>query len=393
MVLADVPRGVTSLYVHVPFCAHKCHYCDFYSIVDPRDRQGRFVDRLTRELAALAPWGKGAPLATIFVGGGTPCMLAPALWERLLGSLAGAFDLTGLDEFSVECNPESVSPGFFEALSRGGVTRISMGAQSFNPSHLRTLERRHTPGNAGRALAMAKDAGITRQSIDLIFGIPGQTLDDWRRDLDDALALGTEHLSCYNLTYEPGTAMTARLHRGDFTRADEDVEVEMFDATLKAARDAGLERYEVSNFSRPGAQCRHNLVYWRGGNWLAAGPSGAGHVAGHRWKNTPRLDDYLDIDREGFAPISEHETPIPLRTLTERLMTGLRLSEGLDREGVLREAGALGEKALQRLANAIQRQTGLGFLEPEGARLRLTDAGFLVGDSVILELAHALGLD
>lgn len=392
LVLGSVSGPVRSLYMHIPFCAHKCHYCDFYSLVDPRDRQGSFVERLGRELHALAPWGRGAPLATIFVGGGTPSLLPPFLWDRLLGVLHDAFDLTSLEEFSVECNPESVSPEFFSTLVRGGVTRVSMGAQSFNPSHLKTLERRHSPGNAGRALAMAQDAGIPRQSIDLIFGIPGQTLDDWKHDLDDALALGTEHLSCYNLTYEPGTAMTARLKRGEFTPADEDVEVEMFRITLSAARGAGLERYEVSNFAKPGAQCRHNLVYWRGGNWLAAGPSASGHINGHRWKNTPRLDDYLSIDRDGFAPVSEHETPDPGRALTERLMTGLRLSEGLERAWVVAQATALHAGAASGLARAIERQTALGFLETDPARLCLTDAGFLVGDSVILELAGALDL-
>ncbi|MBK9189903.1 MAG: radical SAM family heme chaperone HemW [Phycisphaerales bacterium] len=392
LVLGSVSGPVRSLYMHIPFCAHKCHYCDFYSLVDPRDRQGAFVERLGRELHALAPLGWGAPLATIFVGGGTPSLLPPSLWDRLLGMLHEAFDLSALEEFSVECNPESVSPEFFSTLGRGGVTRVSMGAQSFNPSHLKTLERRHSPGNAGRALAMARDAGIARQSIDLIFGIPGQTLDDWKHDLDDALALGTEHLSCYNLTYEPGTAMTARLKRGEFTPADEDVEVEMFRVTLEAARGAGLERYEVSNFAKPGAQCRHNLVYWRGGNWLAAGPSASGHINGHRWKNTPRLDDYLSIDRDGFAPVSEHETPDPGRAITERLMTGLRLNEGLDRAWVLTQAATLHAGAASRLAGAIERQTALGFLEADPARLRLTDAGFLVGDSVILELAGALDL-
>lgn len=387
-ILDGIEAQARSLYIHVPFCAHKCHYCDFYSIVDPRHREDRFVDRLIRELRALAP--RAASLRTIFVGGGTPSLLPPPLWERIMGALHDAYRLDELDEFTIECNPERVSPDLFRTFKAGGVTRISMGAQSFNPAHLTMLERRHTPGNVRTALDHARAAGISRQNIDLIFGIPGQTLDDWTQDLDAALTLGTEHLSCYNLTYEPGTAMTARLKRGDFTPADEDVEAEMFRATLDRVRGAGLDRYEVSNFSKPGAECRHNLVYWRGGDYLAAGPSASGHLAGHRWKNTPRLDDYLDLDRDGFAPVSEHEAPDARRALTERLLTGLRLREGLDLAEILEEVARVCADSTARFARAIDAQRSLGLLTDESSRLRLTDTGFLVGDSVVLELARCL---
>jgi oxygen-independent coproporphyrinogen-3 oxidase len=225
------------LYVHVPFCFHKCHYCDFYSLVDNRDRQAAFVERLEHELAAQAPLTQGQPLHTIFFGGGTPSLLRVDLWKRLLAFLNTTFDLSaihrGVGEFTVECNPETVTPELMATLRAGGVDRISLGAQSFNPAHLKTLERWHDPANVARAIALARDAGIARQSIDLIFGIPGQTLADWTSDLEHAIALQTEHLSCYNLTYEPNTAMTARLKRGEFAAADEDVEVEMYETTLR----------------------------------------------------------------------------------------------------------------------------------------------------------------
>jgi coproporphyrinogen III oxidase-like Fe-S oxidoreductase len=236
---------------------------------------------------------------------------------------------SGDGEFTVECNPETVTPELMEILVQGGVNRVSMGAQSFNPVHLKTLERWHDPASVPRALSIARDAGISRRSIDLIFGIPGQTLDDWKSDLDAALALGTTHLSCYNLTYEPNTAMTARKNRGEFAAADEDLEVEMYSATLAALRAAGLERYEVSNYARPGDEARHNLAYWHQEQWLAAGPSASAHVAGHRWKNLPRLDDYLSFSDEGFAAITDHEPPDAQRALAERIMTGLRLARGL----------------------------------------------------------------
>jgi oxygen-independent coproporphyrinogen III oxidase len=390
-------RPVRSLYIHVPFCFHKCHYCDFYSLVDTRDRQGPFVERLARELRALAPWAAGSPLETIFVGGGTPSLLRSELWGELLGTLGREFDLSlmgsGPGEFTVECNPETVTPHLMDMLAAGGVNRVSMGAQSFHPQHLKTLERWHNPENVPKALEMARAAGIVRQSIDLIFGIPGQTLDDWRRDLETALACGTEHLSCYNLTYEAGTAMTARLSRGEFGRADEDLEVDMYELTLRMLRATGMERYEVSNYARPGAEARHNLAYWRQEQWLAAGPSASAHVAGRRWKNSPRLDDYLETDDDGFAPVIDFEAPDPARALTESIMTRLRLAEGLDALDLLTRAAEVhpaAPGALERFAAGYAAR-GLLLLEPAPLdRWRLTDAGFLIADAVAADLMGAV---
>lgn len=377
-----------SLYIHIPFCFHKCHYCDFYSLVDTRDRQAPFVDRLIRELTALAPWAGGLPLKSIFVGGGTPSLLRPDLWQSLLAALHDHFNLSqmgrGPGEFTVEFNPETVTPQLMAIIASGGVNRVSMGAQSFNPTHLKTLERWHDPASIPRALAMAREAGITRQSIDLIFAIPGQTLDDWKQDLDAALALGTTHLSCYNLTYEPHTAMTARLARGEFAPADEDLEVAMYEATLATLRAAGLERYEVSNYAKPGDEARHNLAYWRQDPWLAAGPSASAHIGGHRWKNAPRLDDYLNQDDNGFAPIVDHEPPDPKRALSERIMTGLRLAEGLDCREIL--AGHAGPR-LESIAHAAAAR---GHLTLSPGRWTLTDAGFLLADAIAADLMAAL---
>lgn len=385
-------RAVRSLYIHVPFCFHKCHYCDFYSIVDTRDRQEPFARRLVRELEALAPFAEGAPLRTIFVGGGTPSLMREPLWRQILEVLGTRFDLSlirsGGGEFTVECNPETVTPELMETLRAGGVDRVSLGAQSFNPQHLKTLERWHDPANVARAIELARSAGIARQSIDLIFGIPGQTLADWESDLAAALALGTEHLSCYNLTYEPNTAMTRRLELGQFTPADEDVELAMFESTLRLVRAAGMDRYEVSNFCKPGCESRHNLAYWVQDSWLAAGPSASGFVGGWRWKNSPRLDDYLD-EPGALAPVAERESPDERRLLTETVMTGLRLAAGLDRGAVRTFARRVGANvgAFESETAALVRR---GLLTDDAARLRATDAGFLVLNSVVLELVEAL---
>ena len=390
---------VRSLYVHVPFCFHKCHYCDFYSLVDTRDRQAAFVERLECELAAQAPLTQGQPLRTIFFGGGTPSLLRVDLWKRLLAFLNAAFDLSaihrGMGEFTVECNPETVTPELMATLRAGGVDRVSLGAQSFNPAHLKTLERWHDPANVARAIALARDAGIARQSIDLIFGIPGQTLADWTSDLEHAIALQTEHLSCYNLTYEPNTAMTARLKRGEFAAADEDVEVDMYETTLRLLRGAGMERYEVSNYARPGAESQHNLAYWRQEQWLAAGPSASGHVAGHRWKNVPRLDDYLAINAADIAThwsqVVDHEPPDAKRALAERLMTGVRLREGVDRVEMLARAESLGASRAKSLADAWTKVVldGLAASTPT-TRWALNDSGILIADAIAARLMDAL---
>ncbi|MDX2017518.1 MAG: radical SAM family heme chaperone HemW, partial [Planctomycetota bacterium] len=355
-----------SLYIHVPFCFHKCHYCDFYSIVDTRDRQEAFTDRLIRELIAQAPLAHGphntpAPLRTIFVGGGTPSLLRPDLWQRILTTLHAHYDLSlmpastqGDGEFTVECNPETVTPELLAILRAGGVNRVSIGAQSFNPAHLKTLERWHDPENVPKALELARATGIARQSIDLIYAIPGQTLADLERDLARALTLGTTHLSAYSLTYEPNTAMTARKNRGEFAPIDEDLDADMAELVFTTLRAAGLDRYEISNFARPGDESRHNLAYWRQEFWLACGPSASGHIAGHRWKNVPRLDDYLSMDDAGFTAARDHEPPDPRRALSERLMTGLRLREGLPLAEIEPAARALGVwPSLERAAGRL----------------------------------------
>jgi oxygen-independent coproporphyrinogen III oxidase len=395
--IAQASGGVRSLYIHVPFCFHKCHYCDFYSLVDTRDRQESFTARLCRELAAFGAWERATnhvgALKTIFVGGGTPSLLAVPLWGRVLETLAREFDLSeiqsGRGEFTVECNPETVTPALMETLRGGGVNRVSVGAQSFNETHLKTLERWHDPANVPRAIDMARSAGISRQSVDLIFGIPGQSVEDWRSDLRTALSLGTRHVSCYNLTYEPNTAMTARLKRGEFTPADEDVEVEMFGVTRDTLRGAGLERYEISNFSAPGEESQHNLAYWRQEQWLAAGPSASAHVGGNRWKNSPRLDDYLNGDTEGFSPVIDHEGPDESRAVREFVMTGIRLSEGLAWDPLLERAETVSPGANHRLERTHAKLCAQGWIERDAGRVRLTEAGVLMANRVAEALMDA----
>lgn len=402
----DKPR---TLYIHTPFCVHKCHYCDFYSFVDTRDQQAVFVDRLIRELRALAP--HAGTLESIFVGGGTPSLLRIDLWERLLGAISDLFDLSMIrrpwqaehddpwtpvtcGEFTVECNPESASPELMGVLRAGGVNRVSIGAQSFINAHLKTLERWHNPDNVVRAAEAARNAGIERQSIDLIFAIPGQTLDEWDADLRIALGMGLTHLSCYALTYEPNTAMTARLNAGTVRAVDEDLEAEMFRHTLGMIRQAGIERYEVSNFSLPGHESRHNIAYWVQKPWLAAGPSASGHImpiaagtGSWRYKNVPRLGTYLENESaSGFSPIVDVEKPDALRLIRERVMMGLRLQRGLDVSTLITTLRELDAPSANRLVSAATRIAGRGHLTMTPDRWTLTDDGFLLCDGIAADL-------
>lgn len=394
---------VRSLYIHIPFCVHKCHYCDFYSFVDTRDQQAAFVDRLVSELKALAPHAAGEPLRTLFVGGGTPSLLRLDLWEGLLGTIGELFDLSkiregdlvdanGRFEFTVECNPESATPELMSLLKSGGVNRVSIGAQSFDPRHLKTLERWHDPENVGRAIEAARTAGIGRQSIDLIFGIPGQTIEEWDADLRRALKLGTEHLSCYNLTYEPNTAMTRRLALGEFEPVTEELEAEMYRHTLGTLRDSGLCRYEVSNYARPLLASRHNVAYWLQEQWLAAGPSASGHIWGahdatagsHRWKNVPRLGDYL-ASGAGYSPVIDYEPPEPTRLVRETIMTGVRRSAGIRPRRLF---AGLAPGVLESLTRTAERARERGWLEMNDAadQWKLTDEGFLFADRIASDL-------
>ena len=369
-------------YIHVPFCAHKCHYCDFYSFVDTESRQGAFVDRLEAEMHAVAERFIREPLETVFFGGGTPTLLEPPLLDRMLASMRRTLPLAPDVEISVEANPETVTPEVAGILASSGVRRVSMGCQSFEPRLLKALERRHRPELVPEAIAMLRAAGVPQLNLDLIFGIPGSAIDDWMRDLDRALVLAPDHVSAYGLVYEPNTPLHARLRRGDVTPVDEDLEARMYEHALDTLAVAGFERYEISNWSRPGMACRHNLIYWTGGDWWAFGPSGSAHAAGVRWKNVPRLGDWLASGP--FSPAQDVERLDPDGRVGERFMLELRLASGIAEDEVSRmlEVGARG---LTR-ARAIERHESDGLLERCGGRIRLSRRGLLLANTVVADL-------
>jgi oxygen-independent coproporphyrinogen-3 oxidase len=385
---ADLPAGdVAALYVHVPFCFHKCHYCDFYSITRQSDeRMRRFVDRILAEAAAWerrARTGPSVQPRTVFFGGGTPSLLPLEQMERLLAGLRRAFDLRRVNEWTVEVNPATARLEYCRMLREQGVDRLSMGAQSFDPAELKVLERHHCPDDVERGMAIAREAGFHRINLDLIYAIPGQDLSSWDRSLSAALRLGTSHLSCYGLTYEPNTPIAVRKRLGQLSAVvEEDAELEMFRHTRRLLTDAGLQPYEISNYAAPGEECRHNLLYWNCGNYIGLGPSAASHVEGWRWRNRPHLREWETAVDAGELPAVEVERLTPGRRAGELAMLRLRLSRGIDLSDFSARTGFDAESIYAERLNHLR---GLGLVEHVDGSVRLTNSGLAVADAVAAE--------
>jgi oxygen-independent coproporphyrinogen III oxidase len=386
--VADLPLGgLEGLYVHVPFCAHKCHYCDFYSITrQSPERMNAFVERLLSEGRAFATARAGQRrMDTVFFGGGTPSLLPAAAMGKLVRGLREIFDLGGVTEWTIECNPATVDLAYLEMLRGLGVDRLSFGAQSFNRQDLAALERHHEPEDVPRSLEMARRAGFERLSIDLIFGVPGQKLEDWEQSLGAALACGTSHVSAYLLTYEENTPLAVKKRLGRLVPAAEELEVEMLRLTRRRMREAGLEPYEISNFARPGQECRHNLMYWQGGSYLGLGPSAASHVHGTRWRNKPHLGEWeaaVDSGKLGATAI-EVESLTPDHRAAELAYLLIRTRRGIVFSDFANKTGL---EARVRFARAIKRLVPAGVMEADDVGLRLTETGIAVADSVAAEL-------
>jgi putative oxygen-independent coproporphyrinogen III oxidase len=380
----DRPFGV---YVHVPFCATRCGYCDFntytaHELNGGGTREG-YVAAATAELAlARRVLGPGAPPAqTVFFGGGTPTLLAAGELAALLRAISEQLGLAPGAEITTEANPESVTPASLAALRDAGFTRISLGMQSAAPHVLRTLDRQHTPGRAAQAAQEARAAGFEHVSLDLIYGTPGETDDDWRASLQLALAAGPDHVSAYALTVEPGTRLHARVRRGELPAPDEDALAARYAIADALLGEAGLRWYEISNWATgPAARCRHNLGYWRGGDWWGIGPGAHSHIGGVRWWNVLHPSTYASRLAAGGSPAHARELlDAPTRRF-ERTMLELRLADGLD-TALLDAAGAA----------AVARAAADGLADPaalatDPGRVRLTLRGRLLADALVRDL-------
>jgi oxygen-independent coproporphyrinogen-3 oxidase len=363
-------------YVHVPFCAHRCGYCDFAIAVGHDDLRDEYLDALAAELATL---GRPQPVDTLFLGGGTPSHLTAGQLERLLGLVLRWLPPEPGHEFSVEANPDSLDADKVKVLADHGVNRVSLGAQSFQPHLLRALGRDHTPDEVPRAVERAR-ARVARVSLDLIFGVPGQTLGEWHDDLRRALGLRPDHIATYGLTYEKGTPLWKQRQRGAVRPLDEETELRQYAGAIDALEAAGLEHYELSNFARPGCRCRHNGVYWANRAYFGFGMGAARYVNGRRELNTRHLATYLRRARAGEAATFQAEELAPDERARETLALGLRRAEGVDR-GAFRAQTGFNLDALS--GPAIARHVAAGVLHDDGRAVSLTRQGKYVADAVI----------
>jgi oxygen-independent coproporphyrinogen III oxidase len=371
-----IPR---SAYIHVPFCRHRCGYCNFTLVAGRDDLIEPFLSALDKELSWL---GEAREVDTLYLGGGTPTYLRGENSERLLATVLRWHPLADGGEFNVEANPADVDAGAIAILAKHGVTRISLGAQSFQAAKLQLLERDHGPDDTVRAVELARSRGLD-VSLDLIFGAPGETLSDWRDDLKSALGLSPDHISTYGLTFEKGTMFWNRLQHGELARIDEEVERDMYGAAIDQLSTAGFEHYEVSNFARPRKRCRHNEVYWAGGEYYAAGPGAARHVAGLRETNHRSVTKWLDCVLAGRQAVAERECLPPEEKARELLVFGLRRMEGVDREWFAARSGFRLDDLVE---SPLREFIAAGLLADNGSRVKLTREGLFVSDSIWPEL-------
>lgn len=404
-------RPAFGVYLHVPFCATRCGYCDFNTYtageLGSAASTGSYLDAIVRELelgaeslssgaaGAAGASGSGAsrpgtsgpvgsvagprdelrPAETVFIGGGTPSLLGAEGLARLLDGVRNTFGLAPGAEVTTESNPESTSPEFFEGIREAGFTRVSLGMQSVAPHVLATLDRVHTPGRPVEAAREARAAGFDHVNLDLIYGTPGESMSDLDASLEAALSAGVDHVSAYSLIVEEGTAMARKVRRGELPMPDDDDLADRYERIDAALRGAGYDWYEVSNWAKQGGECRHNMIYWRDGDWWGAGPGAHSHIGGRRFHNVKHPARYASVVSGGELPIRDSESLSDDDRHIERVMLRLRLAEGMPQSDLRPEE-------LER----ARAQEAAGMLALADGRVRLTDAGRLLADAIIVDI-------
>lgn len=374
-------KDTFGLYIHVPFCATRCGYCDFNTYTpgelgSPRDLTGPYLDALERELE-LAAAKVNRPADTIFVGGGTPSLLGGEGLTRVLNAARNTFGISEGAEVTTESNPESTSPEFFAQIKDAGFTRVSLGMQSAASHVLQVLERAHTPGRPFAAAKEAKAAGFEHVNLDMIYATPSETDDDVRRTLDLALETGVDHISAYSLIVEDGTRMARKVKKGELPMPDQDTMARRYDIIADTLDNAGFGWYEVSNWAKEGGECRHNMIYWRDEDWWGAGPGAHSHLGDQRFYNVKLPGRYINMVGEDELPIADTETLTDSEHHMEKIMLGLRLREGIDRT-------LLSDKAQPMIDGFIDR----GLLADDTS-LQVTRSGRLLADGIITDLLLA----
>ena len=389
-----------SLYLHVPFCSLKCSYCDFNSYAKLEDLVPDFVDALCTELALWAPIVRGRPVETVFFGGGTPSLLPLPHIERILATLRKHYALADGSEITLEANPGTADRDYFAGILAAGVNRLSIGFQSLHDDELAALDRIHSAAEAIQCYRWARDAGFRRINVDLIYGLPGQPIASWQETVERAIELAPEHVSAYALTVEDGTKLAYDVEHGTVPPPDGDLQAEMYEWAGRRLSEAGYLQYEISNWSRPGEECRHNLVYWLNGEWLALGPGAHSHWGGHRFADVYSPRQYVRlVAATAEEPPSPEASPAALLTamrqvtfvdpqpaalqMADTAILALRLNAGLDLGAFERRFGRRFEDVYtEALAETLE----MGLLERENGRLRLTDRGRYLANEVFVRL-------
>ncbi|MEI6230507.1 MAG: radical SAM family heme chaperone HemW [Actinomycetes bacterium] len=373
-----------SFYVHVPYCASRCGYCDFNtytaSELGASASQSGYAAQAIAEvhLARRILGDRDVPVSTVFVGGGTPTLLPAQDLAGMLDAIRDQFGLTAGAEVTTEANPDSVNPESLDVLRSAGFTRISFGMQSVATNVLQVLERTHTPGRAMQAVREAQAAGFEHVNVDLIYGTPGETRDDFARSLDAAISSGADHVSAYSLIVEDGTRLAGKVRRGEIADVDDDVAADRYVQADQALTSAGLDWYEVSNWAKPGGECRHNLAYWRSDDWWGIGPGAHSHIAGTRWWNVRHPSAYGDRIAADLSPAQAREILTNEQQRDEQILLAIRLKEGLVAAGLSAEQLTVVDTATNNgLVDGDWAQTG---------RVTLTQKGRLLADRLAIDL-------
>lgn len=373
---------MAGIYIHIPFCKKRCLYCDFYSNTD-MTLQKRYVDAVCCELAQRKEELAGKPVETIYLGGGTPSQLSSGSLRRIFDTICREYDLARCREITLEANPDDLTPDYIEALSQEPINRISLGVQSFDDKELLFLNRRHNARQAIEAVNRCRAAGFGNISLDLIYGLPGQTETAWAKNREEAFALSPEHLSCYHLIYEEGTALYRMLKSGELSPADDELSLALFSQLIEHSQAAGYEQYEISNFSQPGFASAHNSSYWQGKPYLGIGASAHSYDGRKtRRMNVANLQHYIDALFSGSS-YSESETLSDTDLYNERVLTALRTRKGLYLPELKQRFGdPLYRYCLEQSAAHLQN----GTLRLNGNQLELTTEGIFVSDGIMSDL-------
>ena len=374
---------MAGIYIHIPFCKRKCSYCDFYSVAKT-DAADDYVSAIIAELNLRADEINLADVTTIYIGGGTPSVLNLRQMAYLMDGLRSRMDFGKVTEVTMEVNPDDVTVDYMSGVKSLGVNRISMGVQSFVDAELRAVNRRHNAEEAISAIDTIRNAGISNISVDLIYGLPGQTLESWSYSLNMLLQLDVQHVSAYNLSYEEGTALTRLRDMGKITEVDEDTCVVMYELLCTKLAEAGYEHYEISNFARPGYYSRHNSSYWDGTPFLGLGAAAHSFDGKVRRYNPSNLKDYLASIAAGYVAY-EAEQEEWWQMYNEMVMVALRTMWGIDVETIARR---FGEKMRVRFEDIAQGFVEQGVMQKFGSNYKIAEKGMMMSDTIIRELMY-----